>query len=106
MTSEQFKTFLNKNPNKSFCLHNGFDGYNFGMPISPKRISYKRALKILSRYEKLTGIDPIFQYDKLWYCDSLIFKDKSWFLRVLTLRRMIGFYTDALYNNPPESDSK
>lgn len=91
MNRAAFDEFVNKSPDRRFCLHNGFAGFSYGSPSNPKWLDNNRAFKILSRYEKLTGVDPILNFNELWEIQCLLFTKKAWVLRILTGKRMMGF---------------
>ena len=101
MDKNEFNELLIKYPDRNFCLHNGFPGFGFGSPSNPKWISHDKAYKLLVRYEKLTGNNPVRNFDDLWYIYSLEFSKKAWLLRIITFYRMIGFYrhSDACYGD-------
>jgi hypothetical protein len=101
MDKESFERILKENPDRKFCLHDGFAGFSYGSPSNPKWITNEKAFKILSRYERLTGIDPIENFKEVWKLDTLLFENKAWILRWTTRHRMIGFNReqDALFGN-------
>lgn len=99
MDRESFERIVKENPDKKFCLHDGFAGFSYGSPSNPKWITNEKAFKILSQYEKLTGLDPIKNYEKLWSLDTLLFDKKAWVLKWTTRYRMMAFNKeqDVLY---------
>ncbi|HTL80220.1 MAG TPA: hypothetical protein VL651_00875 [Bacteroidia bacterium] len=92
MNKTQFEEFISKSPNKKFCLHKGYAGFRYGSPSNPKWISNQKAFKLLLRYEKLTGCDPLNLLEKQIY--TLQFIGKAWSLRLITFHRMMGFNTE------------
>lgn len=99
MDKDKFEKLLSLNPDRKFCLHNGYAGFAYGMPSNPKWISNERAWKILERYERLTGVDPIENFDKTWDLHTLLFDKRAWTLRITTFHKMNGFNleTECLY---------
>jgi hypothetical protein len=101
MDKQDFENLLKQYPDRKFCLHNGFAGFSYGSPSNPKWITNEKAFEILTKYERLTGTDPIKDFDGLWHVWTLPFEKRAWFLRLRTMYRMIGFNQehDALYGN-------
>lgn len=91
MDKVSFEKFVNENPDKTFCLHNGFEGFGSSSPSNPKWISAEKAFKILKRYETLTGVDPLSQFDWRSPLKVLLFERKAWILSWMTGYKMIGF---------------